>query len=192
MTDRLDSSVRVYKVGGSLFDWPELFCRLASFLEAEPGRPLLVAGGGAAADVVREWDRVFRLGEGRAHRLAVRSLGLTEAFLADGLPGAEVVRDRGEAERVWAEGRVPILRAETFLAAEVAAGVEPLPASWDVTSDSIAAWVAWRWPAGLVLLKSAACDDGPEPFVDRHFGQIAGEVASAEWVDLRTGRRGRV
>ncbi|HEX6984384.1 MAG TPA: hypothetical protein VF170_03355, partial [Planctomycetaceae bacterium] len=155
MTVSDEPPVRVYKVGGSLFDWPELFGRLAALLASEPGRPLLVSGGGAAADVVRDWDRVHRLGERRAHRLAVTSLRLGEAFLADGLPGGTVVTSRDEAAAAWSAGRLPVLNVETFLTDEEAAGAEPLPASWDVTSDSIAAWVAWRWPADLVLLKSA-------------------------------------
>jgi aspartokinase-like uncharacterized kinase len=92
--------VVVYKVGGSLFDWPELFPRLMSFFHNEPTRPLIVSGGGGAADVVREWDRIHRLGDVRSHRLAIVSLSLGSAFLADGL-GARLVSDRRGAATAW-------------------------------------------------------------------------------------------
>ncbi|MGC1274619.1 MAG: hypothetical protein WBC44_13015 [Planctomycetaceae bacterium] len=187
-----DRRVHIYKVGGSLFDWPELFDRLTALLAGEPGRPLLVSGGGAPADVVREWDRVHRLGERRAHRLALTSLRLGEAFLADGLAGATIVTDREQAAAAWSMQRLPILCAEAFLNSEEAAGAEPLPASWDVTSDSIAAWIAGRWPADLVLLKSTSPDFAREPFVDRHFPIARRPLREAEWLDLHTGRRGRL
>lgn len=183
-------SVRVYKVGGSLFGWPELFGRLAALLRGEGGRPLLVSGGGAAADVVREWDRVHGMGEERSHRLAVKSLCLGEAFLAGGLDGAVVVARRGEAEEAWRAGQTPILCADRFLEAEEGIDLAPLPRCWGVTSDSIAAWVAARWPAELLLLKSASPQRAGEPFVDPFFTNVIGRVGRAGWVDLRTGERG--
>lgn len=184
--------IRIYKVGGSLFDWPELFDRLTALLTSESGRPLLVSGGGAAADVVREWDRLHQLGDRRAHRLAITSLRLGEAFLADGLAGATIVTDRQQAAAAWTMQRLPILCVEEFLNAEEAAGAEPLPASWNVTSDSIAAWIAGRWPAELVLLKSTTPEFAREPFVDRYFPIACRTVRAAEWLDLHTGRRGRL
>jgi aspartokinase-like uncharacterized kinase len=168
-----------------------LFLRLEALLRSEPGRPLLVSGGGGAADVVREWDRVHRLGDERAHRLAVKSLRLGEAFLADGLAGAVIAESRADAAAAWAAGRVPVLCAGRFLDAEEPTAAEPLPRCWDVTSDSIAAWVSARWPADLVLLKSTTPDAAAELFVDPYFVKLIGRVRRAEWIDLRGGRRGR-
>ena len=185
-----DDRVRVYKVGGSLFDWPELFERLEALLRNEPGRPLIVAGGGSAADVVRNWDRVHSLGETRAHRLAIASLRLSEAFLAGGLSRAKIVSDRRSAEAVWNAEGVPVLCAEAFLEAEETSGQAPLPASWEVTSDSIAAWIAGRWPADLVLLKSTTPLLSQGLFVDSFFPQATPAVRSVEWMNLRTGDRG--
>lgn len=185
-----DRPVRVCKVGGSLFEWPELFDRLAALLREDDGRPLLVSGGGAASDVVRDWDRVHGLGEERAHRLAIKSLCLGEAFLADGLDEAVIVASRRDAEEAWRTGRVPILCVDRFLAAEEALDEAPLPHCWDVTSDSIAAWVAARWAAELVLLKSASPRRARGPFVDPNFATVVSRVGRAGWIDLRTGERG--
>lgn len=186
-----NSPIRVYKVGGSLFEWPELFGRLQSLLAAEPGRPLLISGGGTAADVVRDWDRIHQLGERRAHSLAIKSLHLGEALLADGLEGACIVANRDSAEALWQSGGIPILNTEAFLADETSHGASPLPSSWNVTSDSIAAWIATRWPADLVLLKSTSPHTATSPFVDPYFGELAPHVRKIEWLNLRTGVRGQ-
>ena len=71
----------VVKVGGSLFDHPALGPGLRDFVAALGNEVLLVGGGGDAADAVRKLDRVHGLGEERAHRLALRSLGVTAALL---------------------------------------------------------------------------------------------------------------
>lgn len=146
----------VYKVGGSLLDLPELPRRIAAVLSQRPGtRPLLIVGGGAAADVVRQWDAIHALGEERAHWLALLSMMLGERLLAALLRDSQIVATRAEAEHTWKSGCVPILCAHEFLRTEEPASGDPLPHTWSVTSDSIAAWITHHWPCDeLVLLKS--------------------------------------
>jgi aspartokinase-like uncharacterized kinase len=157
MKRRRESPV-VIKVGGSLLDWPELPRRLDSLLGLvvpDCRRFALVAGGGAAADVIRSMDRIHGLGEEQAHRLAIRAMDLTAALLASLLPGSLVVSGGDELDAAWRESRVPILAPGRFLETLDAQGVDPLPASWDVTSDSIAARLARQIGAvRLILLKS--------------------------------------
>ena len=181
----------VCKIGGSLFDWPELFPRLAALLASESRRVLLIAGGGAAADLVRDWDRRHCLGAERAHRLAIRSMRLGEALLADRLPEAAVVADIQEATRAWKNGSLPILNVEAWLAREAAENRPALPPSWDVTSDSIAARVARRWNADLLLVKSTSPERANGQFVDRRFAEFARDLP-VEWCDLRSGERGEL
>src|SRR5262245_62169186 len=77
------AGLAVVKVGGSLYDLPDLGRRLAAWLETlTASRILLVPGGGATADVVREFDRCHGLGETTGHELALRSLTLNAWFLA--------------------------------------------------------------------------------------------------------------
>ncbi|MDC0274171.1 hypothetical protein OAK91_05515, partial [Planctomycetaceae bacterium] len=70
-------SLVVYKLGGSLLDLPDLGQRLMRLWSRRPEeeRRLLIVGGGKFADVVREWDARFGLGDEDAHELAVMSLG---------------------------------------------------------------------------------------------------------------------
>jgi aspartokinase-like uncharacterized kinase len=187
-----ESPIAVYKIGGSLFDLPDLFDRLNALFRNERTRPLVVAGGGGAADLVREWDRLHGLGESRSHRLAIQSLSLGAAFLADGLNGT-IVAHRESAEATWSATQIPVLDVAAFLDCEVTAGAEPLPASWDVTSDSIAAWVAERWPARLTLVKSASPETALDRYVDPYFATVcAGLEQRVEWINLRGDQHGQL
>src|SRR5260370_31880678 len=81
----------VVKIGGSLFDWPELKPRLQQYLATLSGTNfILIPGGGHAADAVRELDRVHFLGEDAAHWLALHALTANAPFLAP-LLGVQLV-----------------------------------------------------------------------------------------------------
>jgi aspartokinase-like uncharacterized kinase len=159
------SRLVVFKVGGSLLDWPELPARLAEVLAAyRQDRVALVVGGGTAADVVRSFDRIHGLGELRAHDLAMRSLDLTAHLLATLVDGLVVVERSGELRSAWDGGRVPVLLPRTILAEVETRASRPLPHSWELTSDSIAAVIAVHLGAAeLVLLKSAPLPPDVDP-----------------------------
>src|SRR5437763_14345584 len=87
----------VVKIGGSLYDLPDLGPRLRDWLlTLTASKVLLVPGGGPTADVIREFDRVHGLGEQVAHDLALRSLTLNAWFLAE-LLGVPVLDPCGSA-----------------------------------------------------------------------------------------------
>ncbi len=86
----------VIKVGGSLFDWPDLSDRLGTFLgvhfpTSRIERPMLIAGGGPAADVVREFDRIHRLDDETAHHLALHAMDLSARLLSAVVPGVALI-----------------------------------------------------------------------------------------------------
>lgn len=144
-------SFGVVKVGGSLFDLPELGQRLSAWSkETGLARVLFVPGGGPTTNAVRELDRRHRLGEERAHWLALRALTLNAHFLADLLPGAAIVSDPGAAlGAAWT-----ILDCHSFVEADDGRP-DHLPHTWSVTSDSVAARAARLARAiQLYLLKS--------------------------------------
>jgi aspartokinase-like uncharacterized kinase len=135
----------VVKVGGSLYDLPDLKSRLVAFIRdlSDPDC-LLVSGGGATADAVRTWDARHSLGQTASHWLALRACALNAHFLAALLEASVVGWPRpGDG--------LAVLDALAFAERD-----DPgeLPASWDATSDSIAARAAAIGGGELVLLKS--------------------------------------
>jgi aspartokinase-like uncharacterized kinase len=190
----------VIKVGGSLLDWPELPRGLTAFLEQINDRPtepvsgvVLIAGGGPAADVVRAMDRIHHLGDVNSHRLAIRVLDWTAELLAALLPGSMVVRRPEALRSVWNRRAIPILAPGRVLEEIDAREPDPLPASWDVTSDSIAARIASHLQASsLILLKSQAVPKGTGledarrlGLVDPLFPQFASALGLVATVFLR-------
>jgi aspartokinase-like uncharacterized kinase len=146
----------VVKVGGSLYDLPDLATRLRRFLDTLPvSDVLLVPGGGPAAGVVRALDGRHQLGDEKAHWLALRALTFNAHFLVELLPGAGIVQ--AAAQFHPRPTKVPaILDALAFLRSdEDAHPAHRLPHSWDTTSDAVAARVAvWAGAGRLILLKS--------------------------------------
>ncbi len=192
-------SVAVLKLGGSLLDLPDLAVKVRQVLNHLHGDlPLLICGGGAAADLVRQWHRDFQLDEEQAHWLALEAIRLNQRLLLELLPECELVASRESAAAAWQRERLPLLDLAAFVRDEEfsLAEAERLPHNWNVTSDSLAAWVAIRWPARrLVLLKSAelpttdsrlsfraAVDLG---FIDAHFPALEPDLPTAWWCSLR-------
>ena len=89
----------VVKVGGSLYDLPDLGPRLRAWLKQAPAADfLIVPGGGPTADVIRDLDRIHRLGEEKAHSLALAALRLNAWFLAT-LLGVQTSLNTGT--KIW-------------------------------------------------------------------------------------------
>jgi aspartokinase-like uncharacterized kinase len=151
----------VVKVGGSLFDLPDLGLRLNRWLDSSSLRNvLLVPGGGATTDLVRAWDRQARLGEEVSHWLALRGLSLNAHFLAAIVPHSLVVDGPHACAAVWSQRRVAVLDCLVFAATDETRPSH-LPHTWAVTSDCVAARAAVVAEARqLVLLKSRSF---PEP-----------------------------
>jgi 5-(aminomethyl)-3-furanmethanol phosphate kinase len=133
----------VVKVGGGIGDdaLPALCIALGALGRRHP--LVVVPGGAGFADAVRDADRRFRLPAPTSHRMAILGMEQFGWLLSDLIPGAVRCAD---LSRLGA-GRTTVLLP-------AALPLDGLPASWDVTSDSIAAWVADRAGAGrLVLVK---------------------------------------
>ncbi len=153
----------VVKVGGSLLTWPGLRHGLSAYWQTRrPWRPVVIVGGGGAADLVRDLDRIHGLGEDRSHHLALCALELTARLLAGLMPGLEVVERPDELASVWDAGRIPILSPRRFLEDD-ADRPDSLPETWEATTDSIAARVARQLGAAeLALLKSTPLPPGTD------------------------------
>jgi 5-(aminomethyl)-3-furanmethanol phosphate kinase len=136
----------VIKLGGSLAFSPSLKDWLAAIASCA-GHVVLVPGGGPFADAVRRSQDVMGFGDAAAHRMALLAMeqyGRALAALADGLIPAGSM---AEIQRVLQEHKVPV-----WSPAAMAQDAEDIPPSWEVTSDSLAAWLAGKLGATHVLL----------------------------------------
>jgi aspartokinase-like uncharacterized kinase len=192
------ASTAVIKVGGSLLDWPDLPRQLAIFLEvecrsADVERRILIAGGGGAADLVRNMDRIHHLGDETAHRLALHALDLSALLLSALLPRSQTVDTVESAGCALDAGLVPVLAPRQILGSIERSANHRILASWDMTSDSIAALVAEHIGAGrLILLKSCSlrgrptrCDAAQFGLVDPFFPEAAKALPRVEYLNLR-------
>ncbi|MEX0819309.1 MAG: hypothetical protein WD070_06940 [Pirellulaceae bacterium] len=181
--------LRVAKVGGSLFDFAPLPTALRSWLEGEPGVNVLVAGGGAFAEAVRQADLTFGMGSTTAHRLAIEAMRVSASVLSELLPETRLLHSPAELSSSLVESGVAVLDPSEMLTSPECR----LPHRWDVTSDSIAAYVASGLQAHeLVLFKSTSLpanvnrtQAAEAGLVDGYFPQASATIPIVRWVNLR-------
>lgn len=171
----------VVKVGGSLVETG----RLPNALDmiAAAARPVVVVpGGGAFADKVRDLQRALRFDDASAHRMAM--LGMAQmADLYISTRGGFAAADSIDAiAATLACGKTPV-----WLPLQMMADDETVPANWTATSDTLAARLAERLGgAPLALLKSVdvdetatAADLAAEGVVDQTFPAIVARAGLA-------------
>lgn len=124
----------VVKLGGSLFNRvPEL----VPILQGSERPLLIVPGGGKFADAVRDAG----LPSDAAHWMAIRAMDKYGEYISTfGLPATDRF-DRIDETTVLLPYRSMNEQ-------------DPLPHTWDITSDTIAAWIAGELNLELLLLKS--------------------------------------
>ncbi len=139
----------VIKVGGSLTEQPGAFRALCLYLQevATKFSIVVVPGGGKFADVVREIDEKFHLSSAVSHRLAILAMDLYGLVLTQIVPNAMAFDVLEDAWRILEAKKVPV-----FLPSKLMLADDPFEASWDVTSDSIAAYIAFKLRAGKLVL----------------------------------------
>jgi len=146
----------VVKLGGSLAGSRHLagwVDTLANFR----GRAVIVPGGGPFADAVRQAQTKIGFKEAVAHHLALLAMEQFGQVLVSLSPRFCVADSGAAIRRILRAGSVPVWSPVKM----VLRTSEILP-SWDITSDSLAAWLAGDIGARqLVLVKHGGPFDGP-------------------------------
>ena len=163
----------VVKVGGGLLahegSLETVLNVLADVARDEP--LLIIPGGGPFADAVRDQDVRLTLTDDAAHWMAVLGMDQYAHLIASRMSRAVLVTDATEMSTALASRRIPVLAPYAWLRR-----ADPLPHSWEVTSDSIAAWIARAIAASrLVLVKPPGAESRPD-IVDRHFEHVRGTL----------------
>ena len=147
----------VVKIGGSLLGSSDLERWLQIFAQYSDGNVIIVPGGGVFADAVRESQRLSNISDACAHRLAVLAMDQYGLLLANLNPLLATANSELEiAERTWQH------RAIVWLPSKMVFADDTISQSWDVTSDSIAAWLAQKINAAHLLLIKSEKPEGAE------------------------------
>ncbi|MEN8763675.1 MAG: amino acid kinase [Thiogranum sp.] len=145
----------VVKIGGSLAADELLPCWLDSLSCYGGGEVVIVPGGGPFAEQVRISQRCWRIDDSAVHVMALLAME-QYGFMMSGIRNDLVpVECETDMLRVLKKAGVPIW-LPTFMVSKE----EDIEHSWDVTSDSLAAWLAWKIGASrLLLVKSVKLGD---------------------------------
>jgi len=138
----------VIKVGGSLSETLGAVKALGNelFRLAKKYQIILVPGGGKFADAVREFDAKFSLEAAASHKMAILAMDQYGLFLSQTFKGICPCDSLEDATESSASGK-----AVVFLPSKLMFQEDPFTPSWDVTSDSIAAYIACKFKASKVV-----------------------------------------
>src|SRR3954464_6414194 len=142
----MPGDLTVIKLGGShafaphLADWVKA-------ITSYRGRIVVVPGGGPFADAVRAAQSKMGFDERAAHRMALLAMEQYGCGLASLDPRLVMAESHADIDRVLEAGQVPL-----WLPSRMALAAPEIPWSWDVTSDSLGAWLAGTIRAQRLLL----------------------------------------
>ena len=159
------SSITVLKIGGSLARSDAAGRMMRALAVRKVSKLLIVPGGGEFADSVRAAQSRHGLSECAAHHMALLAMHIIAVALADCAPVFVPAENGLQFDMVWRDGKTPV-----WLPAPMVLAAPDIAASWDITSDSLAAWVAGKMDAArLLLVKSCALparSDSAQALVD--------------------------
>ena len=134
---------QVVKIGGSLF--PDYAINLANQLKNT--NSCIVLGGGDFANLIRKYDDEQDFSEEVNHWTAIDCMDIIAKLVNDKVDSTKLAYTIEEVNEMSNEGLTPIFVVSEFLKLE-----DPFECSWDVTSDSIAAYVAHLLNANLLIV----------------------------------------
>ncbi len=182
--NRTSSCVTIVKLGGSLAHTPQIPAWLDA-LAAWDGPLVLVPGGGAFADCVRAAQGAMGFNDTAAHRMALMAMGQFGIALAAYSAAFTLAASCDELDRALSAGEIPV-----WLPEKMVLGALDVPACWEVTSDSLAAWLAWTYGAHRLLLVKASDLAAPgslrdlaaDKIVDPLFPRFAAQAQVEVWL----------
>src|SRR5882757_8210700 len=136
----------VVKLGGS-HAFSEHLASWVAAIAGCAGDVVVVPGGGPFADAVRDAQSKIGFDDDAAHHMALLAMEQYGCALVS-LNGALVLADSLDAiQCALDEERVPV-----WTPTRMALAAKDIPSSWNVTSDSLAAWLAGKVGARQLIL----------------------------------------
>jgi 5-(aminomethyl)-3-furanmethanol phosphate kinase len=177
----------VVKLGGSLIGTPALKGWLDAFAQFGDGKIVIVPGGGVFADAVRDAQAKTGIDDATAHHMAVLAMDQYATLITS--LNADLVMASSEIDIAgcgW-QHRAVVWKPSLMVLAD-----KELPMSWDLSSDSLAAWLATKLNAQhLLVVKSISHrhtekievkDLMLEGVVDSYFGAYSTGKSFKTWL----------
>ena len=108
---------------------------------------VIILGGGEFANLIRKYDAEQEFSQEVNHWTAIDCMDIMAKLVDDKVESAKLAFTVDEIEEISDEGFTPIFIVSEFLKID-----DPFECSWDVTSDSIAAYVAHLLNAKLLIV----------------------------------------
>lgn len=137
----------VVKLGGSLMHSQELSSWLGVLASFGGGRIVIVPGGGAFADQVRQAQSAWGFDDRIAHHMAILAMEQYGLMMTGIRRDLRVAASLPQVEATLREAAVPV-----WLPAAMTVDNAELPERWDLSSDSLAAWFADQCGAEMLIL----------------------------------------
>lgn len=166
-------ALKVVKFGGSVAETPAFgpwISTLAGLLDAGI---VIVPGGGRFADAVRRAQAEHSFSDETGNAMALLAMEQYGRMLCGVEPALVPAASAAEIAEAVSRRQIPV-----WMPSRMLEGRPDVPATWDVTSDSLAAWLADAVGAdSLTLIKSAL------PKIDAPGGFDTAVLAAAGFVD---------
>lgn len=173
----------VVKLGGSLLRSGSLDKWLELIVKNGAGKLVIVPGGGVFAEQIRKLQRSWGFDDKAAHHMAMLAMEQYASLLQSRAPELTLIDNAGDLVDALEQQQLPV-----WLPVAMASRCGTLPQSWDVSSDSLALWLAERLKAQhLILIKSVQADGmslrklAAVGRVDSYFPQLAGHSKTSIW-----------
>ena len=136
----------VVKLGGSTAGHAEMQ-RWIDLLASASFPLVIVPGGGPFADQVRSSQKSLGYSDDAAHAMAILAMDQFGIAIAERHPQLRVARSISQIGEVLDAGATPV-----WLPSSMTLDAADIPPSWQITSDSLGAWLARQLHADDLLL----------------------------------------
>ena len=164
---------------------PELANWLEILVKYGDGKVVIVPGGGLFADTVREAQQLTNISDAVAHKLALLAMDQFGLLMAGINPALATASSELEiAERGWQH------RGIVWLPSKMVLADGSIPQNWQVTSDSLSAWLANKLGATqLMLVKSKSLIAYQEMLSISLQKLVEDELLDSQFVEFATGQK---
>ncbi len=137
------------KIGGSLLKNPVTLKKLLITFKniTNEHSIIILPGGGAFADQVRNFQSLYKYSDSTAHKMAIMAEDIVGILMAEFIEDGILTYNLENIQKILSQSKIPILLPSKFLLE-----LDELPHSWDVTSDSIAVYFANKLKIDTVIL----------------------------------------